>query len=265
MRTFLAAIAASILVLTGVSAADAAPSPYKVSIKLNHTYSNAGGSVLVSGYVTGSKANGSSVKVQRKYVGGSWKTVATDQISSNRYAAWVETPRGGNTSFRAVKGASTTHSAGTSATKTIKVYEWLYLANETGFAQYGGGYMAPIEAQLGSTLYTRSIGFFFGQSVVTWNVAGACTELRMTADYTSSRNPLPASVDFEVRRWQTDNTVPVTTTTRAPNAGPVAITAPLASTRVLELALVHLESEDNAFLGNPRIRCNLDHLPSYTA
>lgn len=263
MRTFIAAIAASVLVLTGISAANAALSPYKVSISLNHTSSNAGSSIVVSGTVTGSKANGSSVRIQRKYVGGSWTTVATDTISSSKYSARVETPRGGSTSFRVLKGASSTHSSAISATKTIKVYEWLYLANETPIV-LNGNVVAPIELLMSTTTYGRSIRINGGEdATLLWKLNGACTTMAMAAEH-NNEQPAATDVDVIVSRAQMDSTSPPNaTTTLHPNVGPSTITSSLSSTKFLQIGTDGLFNGNVGF-GNPRVRCNADHLYSLT-
>lgn len=265
MRTFLAAVAASVLVLTGISAADAATSPYKVSIRLNHTQSTAGAFIVVSGHVTGSKANGSSVTIQRRYVGESWKTVAKDQISSNDYSARVETPRGGSTSFRVLKGRSSTHSAAISSTRTIKVYEWLYLANESGFLA-SGHVFSPMELDIDGTLYRRSIQVQGGSAAaLVWKLSGQCTTFTTVADFNYGGADPDLDADVMINRAQVEGSDPATaTTTLQPDAAPSTISSSLSATKFFQLATSDPLTGTIA-LGNPRVRCNLDHLPSFAS
>src|SRR4051794_17282686 len=90
-----------VLTLTAVASASTKPA-YKVSLVPNVSASSAGRFIIVSGKVTGPGAIGRNVTIQRHYVGGPWVTVAFATVKrSGRFAARVETPRGGTTTFRA--------------------------------------------------------------------------------------------------------------------------------------------------------------------
>lgn len=246
------------LVLSAAPFASAALPAYKVSMTVNKTVSEAGKFVIVSGKVVGPRAAGRNVTIQRRYVGGAWTTVAFATVkSTGKYSARVETPRGGTTSFRVIKPRSAVRKAGVSPTRSLPVYEWLYLANQGVDIQIGP-VVAPIELKLTSeTIYKRSIAFYEGDSRLLYKLAGKCTKFTTFAGYRSSDpavdtmsvnvgNGLGSSVGYPVNLG---TTITINTSTVGLN--------------YLALELDGVDSTYVAGLGNPRVYCNADHLASY--
>jgi hypothetical protein len=73
---------------------------------MSTTSSVAGRFITGAGKVTGPKAAGRTVTIQRKYVDGGPVSVAFPTIrNKGKFSARVELPQGGTTSFRALKAS----------------------------------------------------------------------------------------------------------------------------------------------------------------
>ncbi|MET0930147.1 MAG: hypothetical protein ABWX74_11545 [Aeromicrobium sp.] len=259
MRTILiATAAAAALVLGSVGPADAAAKKsYKVSVKTSKSTSTPGASVKISGKVSGPKVKGKSVKIQRQYVGGGWKTVATTKLSSKgTYSAWVETPLGGSTSFRVLKARSSVRKAGTSAIKTLPVYKWINLveaaAQSSASAQYYGNVPVTIEGQT-----FRHSALLNTNLTTAYNTANLCTTLRATvgqddastvADtfniFVGHLGPGPGAFNQPVNQ-----------------ASVTPLVRNISGVSILILGANDLAAGSLAAIGTPQVLCNADELP----
>lgn len=251
------------LVLGLTSYADAAKAPYKVSLVTSVAKSSAGSFIAVYGHVTGPKAAGKSVTIQRHYAGGPWVTVATATVNSHGgYRARVETPRGGTTSFRAIKGRSSVRSAGVSPTRSIPVYEWLDLASQSVYAnntQYRTNVVWPIDG----TTYSHTL-IFIADSNVDYKLGGLCTTLKTIGDYQYSSSPEPdASVDLSIGVQPTTGSATYHNTQL--NTGPATpLTVSLTGAKFLQFAVSNFDSSYGLVLADPKVYCNADQLPSWS-
>jgi hypothetical protein len=251
------------LVLGSAAIADAAAKPaYKVSLVTSVATSTGGGFITVSGKVTGPKAAGKTVTIQRHYVGGPWVTVATATINSHgRYKARVETPRGGTTSFRALKAKSSVRKAGVSPTRSLPVFEWLYLANQPAKAQTND-YQSGLSWLINGKTYARTVIFTSDNSLI-YKLGGLCTRLSTVADYQyTSSPPPPASVDFAIGVLPFSGP-PVTNSTQVATGAAKSFNVSLTGGRLLQLAVSNFDSSYGLVLGDPQVYCNADQLPSW--
>lgn len=250
------------LVLTAAPFANAALPAYQVTISLNKTVSEAGQFVIVSGKVIGPNAAGKNVTIQRRYVGGAWTTVATARIrSTGGYRATVETPRGGTTSFRVLKARSSVRRAGVSATRSLPVNEWLYLANEGGFI-ISGNVLQPTEQTIGGVNYTRSMNFFNGDTAIKYKLGGMCSKFATQVAYQSAPDAAPDTMVFGLGLEFTGSNTQTTTSVDVNTSAPVA--ASVVGARSMDLNMSDIvDTTYIGLLGNPRVYCNADHLPSF--
>ncbi|MCW2783733.1 MAG: hypothetical protein JWP74_250 [Marmoricola sp.] len=260
-KTLLVVLTALALVLGFAAMANAAAKPaYKVSLRTSTTSSQAGKFIVVSGKVTGPGASGKSVTVQRRYVGGAWVTVASATVKpSGAFSARVETPQGGNTSFRAIKGKSSARKAGTSPVRTTKVFEWLFLANQAGSFQD----VIPFEDTISGVHYTHALTFE-DDSNATWRPSLECTSFTTRISYekgtTDPADDMDLVVDTTpVHGADTETSVPVTT------GSPKTATVSLAGAKYLELSVNGFPGTGSydASLGDPKVYCNAPYLPEF--
>ncbi|MCW2801633.1 MAG: hypothetical protein JWQ70_3105, partial [Aeromicrobium sp.] len=132
MRTFLTALTSSALasavLVGGMSSADAS-SRYSVTIAVSTDNVKLGHAFTISGSVSPG-ASGKTVDIQRKYAGGSWKTIAHGTLSSHsKYARSIKPSKAAFTSYRVVKAHSSSHSTGTSHSRLVTVSRWRYLTD----------------------------------------------------------------------------------------------------------------------------------------
>jgi hypothetical protein len=230
-----------------VSAGAAAKPAYKVTLKTSVATSTAERFITVSGKVTGPKATGKTVTIQRHYVGGPWITVATATVRSNgKYSARVETPRGGTTSFRALKGKSSVRKAGVSAARSIPVYEWLDLAKQSGL--HDTDVLPGVAETVGGKTYS-SIDLY-GDAGVGYKLGGLCTKLTTIAAYSGPAGPTQ-SIDLHLVSSVVSTGTPVTVQTS------------LVGTRRLDIETSNFDANHKLVLANPRVYCNASILPSW--
>jgi hypothetical protein len=249
---------ALVLGVTAVAGAATKP-PYRVTLHTSVSSSTADHFLTVSGRVFGPRAAGKTVRIQRKYVGGSWVTVATPTTSARgTYAARVETPRGGTTSFRAIKARSTLRSAGTSAVRSIPVYRWLYLADqpaESSQMTHGVNYT------MNGKQYPHSI-WFFGDGYLAYKLAGLCTKVTTVAEYVAYTGGSPAqSASLNYGVWGSGPGGSGTVTLNTGTAVPLTISEPGTQFRAFNISLT--ESGYAVILGTPKAYCNADVLPTW--
>lgn len=258
MRVLLAAIAATALVLTSVGSADAAAKKtYKVSIKTSKSSSTAGASVKISGRVSGPKVKGTSVKIQRQYPGGGWKTVTTAKLSSKgKYSAWVETVIGGTTSFRVLKAKSSARKAGTSATRTLPVYKWINLvtgaAQSTSPQSLYSNVPVTIEGQVfrHSTLLNTNL-------TTAYNTANLCTTLRATVGQDDA-STVADTFNIFVGHLGPG---PGAFSQPANQASVTPLVRNISGVSILILGANDLAAGSLAAIGTPQVLCNADELP----
>lgn len=251
------------LVLGTTSLAGAAKPAYQVSLRTSVSSSTADHFITVSGKVVGPKAIGKTVTIQRKYVGGSWVTVATALVRSHgNYSARVETPHGGTTSFRAIKGRSSLRSAGVSPTRSIPVYKWLYLAAQP--VLQGGSYTPGVDTTVAGKHYTHAI-VVSSSNGFSYKPGKLCTTLRTDAVYVDNSSPsVASSIDFNIAKYD-GVSAPDTVTTHL-NAGdaPTTIGTSIAGQKFLTLSATGYTGGYTLYLGDPKVYCNADSLPSWT-
>lgn len=108
-------------------------------------------------------AKGSSVKIQRRYPGGSWTTIASDGLSSaSKYSETIKPTRGGPTFYRVLKSTSSQAYGSHGSTKTVNVFRWRSLVSMPTFSSQGDS--AP---QASSTIN----GAPFGASILATNAS----------------------------------------------------------------------------------------------
>jgi len=264
-KTLLVVLTTFALVLgfVGVAGAASPTKAYKVTIKTSTTASEAGKFITVSGKVSGPKSAGKTVKIQRQYAGGAWVTVATAKASKKgKYSARVETPRGGTTSFRAVKAKSSVRKAGVSPTAALPVYEWLYLASQGASIQ--GDVLEGNEMLINGTLFKRSIAFYDGDAQLTYKLAGLCTKFTSRVGYRFSGDlGTPDGLNAVVTRLQLSGPAVAPTSTPVATGQAVTLNSTLTNTRFLQLELDSVETDYVAALGDPKVYCNASYLPSF--
>jgi hypothetical protein len=260
-RSVLVVLVALAVLLGSAAVATAAPKPaYKVTLTTK-SVSEAGRFIVVSGKVTGPKAAGKTVTIQRRYVDGPWITVTAATIKKNgRYSARVETPRGGTTSFRALKGKSSARKAGVSAVRSLKVYEWLYLANQG--ASVEGNVLMPAWGTIGPTTYKRSMYASGTEAIISWKLGNLCTTFTARAEYSIGGGDA-ADMAVVLNRAPKGGGPAVQTEHDVSTAGPVSINTSVASAYTLIVDFAAMEGSHTLTLGDPRVYCNADHLPSY--
>ena len=256
----LAAFSVIVSVMALPSSAAAKPA-YKVSLTTSVTKSTAGKFIIVSGKVTGPKAAGRNVVIQREYDGKPWVTVAVAKIKPNgKYSARVETPRGGTTAFRVLKAKSSVRKAGVSPIKAIPVYEWLYLANQ-GYTLDNGSVSTPISEDIGDKLYDRSMTFNDGDTEVGYLLKNLCTTFSTVAFYRTPGVGPQDQMSVGLLRYPFTGP-PTLTSTAVTTEFPVTVSSSLVGTERLSIDLTSLDASNFMTLGNPRVYCNADHLPS---
>ena len=132
MRLLLTALTsatlASAVLVGGMASADAS-SKYSVTIAASVTKLGLGHTFTLKGSVSPG-AKGKTVTIQRKYAGGSWATITHATLSStSKYAKVIKPSKAAVTSYRVVKGSSSSHGTGTSSTKVVTVSRWRYLTD----------------------------------------------------------------------------------------------------------------------------------------
>jgi hypothetical protein len=256
-KTVLVLVSVLALVLGTTALADAAKPAYKVTLRTGAASSVADRFIAVSGKVVGPKAVGRTVTIQRKYVGGSWVTVTTATIRRNgTYAARVETPRGGTTSFRAVKARSSVRSGAVSAARSVPVYRWLYLSDQPGETSNA---IRGVDETIGGKHYPHSIEYF-GDGYMEFKLAKLCTRLTTLAAYLPNTTGAPAAdATFELGTFQPSSSTGTTVTTGTP----VPINVAEVGTMFGFLDVNDTEGGYHFVLGDPKVYCNADVLPTW--
>ena len=177
MRKLIVLALTAFMVAGGIAAAQA-KSAYSVTLAVNHTKVDLGSAIVLSGKVSPS-AKGQTVKIQRRIGSGSWTTLRTVTLSSSStYRATYKPTKAGPQQYRVQKVASSSNSAGNSATRSLDVYRWRWLYDvpttfepEAGY--FSGGY--PMAGEV----YQKSISLKSGDSI-SWSVnANKCTKLKV--------------------------------------------------------------------------------------
>jgi len=183
MRKVVVLLVAALMVAGTAQTAEA--KAFSVSIKTSATTVDVGGSFTLSGKVS-PKAARKTVKIQRRYEGGSWTTIKKVKLSTgSRYTYTVKPTRGGPTQYRVQKPRSNGRSAKTSATKLVTVWRWRPLQEfpATGFpVTYGtrtiGGTALPASATIN------------GLQDATWTIGGSrCTTFRSAIGIDDASTP----------------------------------------------------------------------------
>jgi hypothetical protein len=262
--TALVLVATAGLVLGVAPLAQAAKPAYGVTLRAGVTKSTPGHFITVSGKVTGAKAAGHAVTIQRKYVGGAWVTVAYATVSKKgSYSARVETPLGGTTSFRAETASSSVRSKGVSATRSLPVWKWLYLGQQYNFpyveAENG------IDETIGGKDYPRSVDLLADGSIG-YKLDKLCTSFTTVAEYhrySSSGSPTSALATFALYRYTSVDGAPDETPNSLASETPATVTADLTGTKYLYVQLGGAQNDYDLVLGDPKVHCNADSLPAW--
>ncbi|MFI5429027.1 hypothetical protein [Aeromicrobium sp. UC242_57] len=165
MRKLVVAMLTVLLVGSGISAAQA-KSKYSVTLAVSATKIELGASVKLTGKVS-PKAKGSSVKIQRQYVGGAWKTIATRKLTkAGTYAVSIKPTAGGPTKFRVLKSKSSKRNAGVSTVRSLDVWRWVDLVTTPTDFVIGDGVNSATGSingtSFGHSLEVDSPGAFLG-------------------------------------------------------------------------------------------------------
>ncbi|MFL6062889.1 MAG: hypothetical protein ACJ72E_16800 [Marmoricola sp.] len=263
MRTTVLTLLTALALLVGLTVldtAEAATPAYKVTLHTSVAKSTAEHFIVVSGTVTGPKAAGHTVTIQRRYVGGPWITVATATISSRgRYKARVETPRGGTTSFRAIKSRSSVRRAGVSAVRSIPVYRWINLAGQNSLDNINDSNLQTGIEETVSGKTAPSVDMY-ADGDVEYKLSGLCSRLTFTAAYTGTS---PASMSVDVVKTPI-NGGPSTTVPGVVNTGtPLPVQTSLSGFRYVLLETNGYDSGNKLVVWNPQVYCNADQLPAF--
>ncbi|MCW2752155.1 MAG: hypothetical protein JWR83_3265 [Aeromicrobium sp.] len=176
MRTLLTTLTAATLTLAllgaGVSFAEAS-SKYSVTITASATQLQLGHTFTLKGSVSPG-AKGKTVSIQRKYGAGSWATIGHATLSTtSKYAKVIKPSKAAVTSYRVVKGSSSSHSAGTSSTKVVTVSRWRHLTDLPQFEHTLGAEQSN-SATIKGHVYPHSVRASNNASI-TYTLGKACT------------------------------------------------------------------------------------------
>ncbi|SKB07551.1 hypothetical protein [Aeromicrobium choanae] len=162
------------LVLALAPLAAQAASTYTVSLSINASQPTVGTKLKLSGKVSGPKAAGKQLLVQRKVGRGTWKTVAKVRTTTRRgYTARVKVPTAGRQYVRVVAPSSSSAAAGTSPARRYTGFRWLDLTKQR-HATGGEPVNGPVT--IAGKRYRKA--FTFRDSGVYFNTGGKCTTLR---------------------------------------------------------------------------------------
>lgn len=127
MRKLFVILVAAAATLAPMQAAEATLAKYGVTSAVSTSTIDLGKTFVLSGTVS-PNAKGKTVKIQRKYAGGSWTTILTKTLSStSKYSATIKPSKAGPTAYRVIKAASSSRAQGVSSSRTVNVYRWRYL------------------------------------------------------------------------------------------------------------------------------------------
>jgi hypothetical protein len=258
-KALLVLLTTSALVLGFAATANAAPkAAYKVTLTTSTTSSVAGKFITVSGKVTGPKAAGRNVAIQRQYVGGGWTTVAAAAVKKNgRFSARVETPIGGSTSFRAIKGKSSVRKAGISPTRSTKVFQWLYLSNQPGVL----GSATPGGLTIAGTYYSHAFNLTDNLASLDYKTNGLCTTFSTVATYLPFGLPTD-TMDVHLSKTPFTGSV-VTTTVPVSSTAAKTITTSVVGAKSFVIIVDGVDPGYGAELGDPKLYCNAASLPEF--
>lgn len=270
MKKIAGAMALGVVLAAGsITAAEAAPKAFKVTVKVSKSTADVGAKIKVSGKVSGQSSKslkGKKVTVQRKYGNGGWQKVGTAKISSKRtFALSTTLVKGGNTSFRVVKGKSGKIKSGTSAARSLPVYKWIDLTTAPSI-----GYSMGVRNQavtMGGKRYARALQGV-DQLMVAFNATN-CTALTTTIGFQDRDR---SKMD------RTDTQSLVAMSGNAPGAQPTGQYGPYIVSRdqvqkvsigfanvVTVMAVAETEVSAGSFvasavMADPLVRCNSDSL-----
>jgi hypothetical protein len=263
MRKALLVVLTTVSLVLGFGAmANAAPKPaYKVTLTTSTTSSVAGRFITVAGKVTGPKATHKTVTIQRWYAGGPWINVAVATVMRNgKFSARVETPVGGNTSFRALKARSSARKAGVSPTRTTKVFQWLYLSNEPGF----NGSTLSLESTIAGKVYSHALVVEDDGGGFQYKTNGLCTTFSTVAAYTKFAPASPtASMNLNVYNEPATGD-PTGKTVAVSTAAPTTVTLSLVGGKYVSANVTDSTGDYQPIFGDPKVYCNASALPELT-
>ncbi|MCU1677436.1 MAG: hypothetical protein JWM93_2194 [Frankiales bacterium] len=158
---------------------------YSVSISASRTTIELGQTFQLTGKVS-PNAKKKKVKIQRQYLGGSWKTIKTIKLSSkSTYTYTVKPTTGGPTLYRVQKPKSGKRSAKTSQPRLVDVYRWRALQEFPREAVYTVTY-GP--RSIGGTTFPASAALDGQES--TWTFGGSrCTVFRSSIGVDDTSTP----------------------------------------------------------------------------
>lgn len=255
-----------VVAASSMTAAEAAPKAYGVTVKVSKTTADVGATIKVTGKVSGENARklkGKKVTVQRKYGNAGWQKVADAKISSKRtFSLSTKLVAGGNTSFRVVKSKSGKIRTGTSATRTLSVYKWIDLTTAPSVGFSAGLRNHPVT--LNGKTYARALQ---GSGVVVtgFNATG-CTALTTTIGFPDKEKVALASTDSQTLTAMSGKASSATPTEHGPYVVTrdevKKVTINFASAEVMALvnSVDAASGPATAVLADPLVRCNSDSL-----
>lgn len=254
-----------VLAIGSVTAAEAAPKTFKVSVKVSKTTAEFGSSVKITGKVSGDSSRrlkGKRVTVQRKYATGGWKKVGTAKISSKRtFSLSTKLVAGGDTSFRVVKSKSGKTRTGTSAIRTLPVYKWIDLTTAPSIGISFGLKNHPVT--LNGHKYTRALQGL-GGLMVGFNAA-KCTSMTTVIGFQDKEKSGLTSTDSMSLVGMSGN-MSGTPTTQGPyvvtrdQVKKVTINFSNVEAVVLQGGTTIQTGQATSVLADPLVRCNSDSL-----
>lgn len=273
MRTpsLVAAVSAAMLLpalaLALAPAATAAPAAkaVKVTIKDLPAASDVGEKVKVAGKVTGAKSDKVTVLVQRRYVGGDWKTVGKDVTDKKgKYSLKVPLAQGGPTSFRAKVGTTK------SAVESLAVYQWLDVASQPQVL-YSQGALLHRTSTVAKTSYRQSYELPGEYGFLALKADGLCTELVAgigILDSETAEVPDGASNVATLFGYTPDAGEPTSTELQAPVGPAVQGEVDLTGHTFALIQVDTSSTGSDRWTGtilSPRVRCNATVLSSIEA
>lgn len=182
-RTVLAALA---LVAGSVAlAAPAKAATYGVTLTASHAQRDVGQKLTLSGKVSGAKAAGKKLAVQRRVGTGAWRTIATPRTTKTRtFSSRVTVSRTGTQQYRVVAPAAGSTQRGVSPARTVTGWTWLDLYDESYYSS-GGVQRGWVGTVNGGTPPRETLGLYSSDGnagshgFVGWRSEGQCD--RVTA------------------------------------------------------------------------------------
>jgi hypothetical protein len=251
-------------------ASSASPAParkaaYVVTLQALPAKAQAGQRLTLAGKVKGPDSARKPVLIQRRQGAGAWVTAATARTTKRgTFSVKVPLVTGGTTSFRAVKPRSRKRAQGTSAVRSLAVYQWLDMVDQPAFTL--GMMVVGNDVRMGGRTYPDSLVSQFSTAVYLVPSSGLCTTMEASSGFLDRE--LANLGDGAVQTLELVSGNGSQTAEYETPPGPV-------QRRVLDItgsAIAYLRftvsagenstGQVSAVVGTPRVLCNAAKLPS---